>query len=371
MKITEVKVYAVKIPYINPYQTAMNVTPVGRHVVVKILTDAGIDGWGETAIISQRGPLEGPTLEGMYVTLKHYLGPAIIGMNPLEIDKVMEKLEDTLRANYFAKAAIDCALYDLAGKALKVPVYVLLGGLYRSKFGVSRSLPIAEPEKTAEVATRLKDNGYCLLTLKAGIDWEKEVRAMEAVRKAVGDDFPLEVDPNGGYDRPTAMMALRVMEAYNLSACEQPIAGWDLDGMAAIAEAFDFPIVADESMFSVRDAMNVVKKKAADVLCLKPIKSGGMYFSKKIQHIAEAADLLVSTGSMHPFGIGTAAVHHFVASMKTVNAVGYGSPAERFTDDIVKKASYKFERGTVTLGDDPGLGIVVDEEKLAKYSVQI
>lgn len=371
MKITEVKVFMVKIPYKNPYQTSQNITPAGRHIVVKIESDAGIDGWGESGIISQRYPLEGATLQGMYVNIKYYLGPAIIGMNPLEIGKCMDKLEDTLRANYFAKCAIDHALYDLAGKALKVPVYVLLGGLNRNTFGVSRSLPIATPEKTAEAAKRLKDDGYCLLTLKAGIDWEQEVKTAEAVRKAVGDDFPVEVDPNAGYDRTTAFMALRAMVPFNLSAVEQPIAGWDLEGMAALTAAFDVPMVADESVFTVRDAINVVKQKAADVICLKPFKSGGLYISKKIQYIAEAADLTVSTGSMHPFGIGTAAIHHFVASMKNVNAVGYGAPSERFADDIVKSASFKFEKGTVTLGDEPGLGVVVDEEKLAKYTIQL
>ncbi len=371
MKITEVKVFAVQIPYINPYQTAMNITPAGRHIVVKIITNAGIDGWGETAIISQKYPLEGATLEGMFVVLKNYLGPAIIGMNPLEIDKIMEKLEETVRANYFAKSAIDHAIYDIAGKALKLPVYTLLGGCYRTQFGVSRSLPIDEPEKVAETARRLKDNGYVLLTVKIGIDWKKEVKAVEAVRKAVGDDFPVEVDANSGYDKCTAMKALQDMEAFNIEAAEQPIAGWDLDGMSELTAALKVPIVADESVFTVKDAINVVKKRAADVVCLKPIKSGGLYFSKKIQHIAEAGDLLVSTGSMHPFGIGTAAIHHFVASMKSVNAVGYGSPNERFVDDIVKDASYKFENGVVTLDDAPGLGIVVDEDKLKKYTVAV
>jgi L-alanine-DL-glutamate epimerase-like enolase superfamily enzyme len=166
-------------------------------------------------------------------------------------------------------------------------------------------------------------------------------------------------------------MALRAMNAYNLSAAEQPIPGWDLEGMAALTAAFDFPIVADESVFTVRDAINVVKQKAADVICLKPFKSGGLLFSKKIQHIAEAADLQVSTGSMHPFGIGTAALHQFVASLKNVNAVGYGAPVERFADDIVKSASFKFEKGAVTIGDEPGLGIVVDEEKLEKYTIKL
>jgi L-alanine-DL-glutamate epimerase-like enolase superfamily enzyme len=371
MKITEVNVFAVRIPYISRYVTSQNVTPAGRHVIVKISTDAGIDGWGETGIISQRFPLEGATLEGMYMVLKSHLGPAIIGMNPLEIDRIMEKLEDTVRANYFAKSAIDHAVYDIAGKALNVPVYTLLGGCYRTEFGVSRSLPIDEPEKVAETAKRLKDRGYVLLTAKIGIDWKKDVKIVEAVRKGVGESFPLEVDANAGYDAPTAMKALRAMEEFEIEAAEQPVAGWDLDGMAELAASFDFPIVADESVFTVRDAMRVVQKRAADVICLKPIKSGGMYFCKKIQRIAEAGDLLVSTGSMHPFGIGTAAIHQFVASLKSVNAVGYGSPAERFADDILKEASYKFEDGKVTIWDAPGLGIVVDEEKLHKYTVSI
>jgi L-alanine-DL-glutamate epimerase-like enolase superfamily enzyme len=369
MKINRIDLYSVAIPYKTVYKTSNNQTKAGKHIVVEVHTDTGTSGWGETGIISQRYPAEGATMEGMFATLKGYLAPAMLGENPLEIGKAMRKLDDVLQGNYFAKCALDHALYDLTGKAMGIPVSTLLGGKVRSTFRATRSLPLESPQRTAEIALSLIDKGYARLTLHAGLNEKEDLLALEAVRRAVGDGVPLEVDANGRYDRPTALRTVDKMEAFDIEAFEQPVAGPDFQGLSEIAAHSSIPIVADESVFTIEDAVQVCRLRSADLICLKPFKSGGLYHSKQIETVARAFHIPVSTGSMHPFGIGTAALHQFVASLPSVSVSGYGSPAERFVDDIVDESCYSYENGVVTLIDKPGLGVSVNREKLKKYTI--
>lgn len=371
MLINKIDLYSVAIPYKTVYKTSNNQTKAGKHIVVEVHTDAGLSGWGETGIISQRYPREGATMEGMFAVLQNYLAPLLLGENPLEIGRLMEKLENALQGNYFAKCALDHALYDLAGKALNVPVSTLLGGKYRSSFRVTRSLPLESPEKTADIALTLFDQGYARLTLHAGLDEKEDLLALEAVRRALGGDYPLEVDANGRYDRPTALRTVKKMEAFGIEAFEQPVEGSDFYGMAEVASAAFIPIVADESVFTIADAVKVSQLRSADMICLKPFKSGGLYFSKQIETIASAFHIPVTTGSMHPFGIGTAALHQFIASLPHVALSGYGCPSERFIDDLVDETCYSYEKGVVSLVDKPGLGISVNREKLQKYTLNL
>jgi L-alanine-DL-glutamate epimerase-like enolase superfamily enzyme len=118
MQITRISLYLTEIPYRNAYKTATNTTKNGRHILCKIETDSGITGWGETGIISQRYPSQGDSPEAMFAVLQHYLAPAIIGMDPTAIETVIWALERVLKGNYFAKTAIDHAIYDIPARHL-------------------------------------------------------------------------------------------------------------------------------------------------------------------------------------------------------------------------------------------------------------
>lgn len=130
-------------PYKNPYQTATNITPKGRHIVLKLTTDTGLVGWGESGTISRRYPAQGDTPETMLAVLESYLCPAIIGKDPCAFEVIMSQLDTLIKGHLFAKCAIDHALLDLAGKVLNIPVCNLLGGAYNLSYTVSRSLPFA------------------------------------------------------------------------------------------------------------------------------------------------------------------------------------------------------------------------------------
>lgn len=214
MKITRIHTHLVEIPYKTTYQTATNTTKYGRHIVTKIETNEGVFGWGETGIISRLYPLYGDSPDGMFAVITTHLAPAIIGADPTEIGVVMNTMEKTLRGNYFAKCALDHALYDITGKVLNVSVAKLLGGAQMQKFSVSRSLPLGTPKEIADSASQLLQQGYTRLTLKGGLDYVNDISCFKAAREVVGDGFPLEIDLNGGYDKHIAIKTILKMEEF-------------------------------------------------------------------------------------------------------------------------------------------------------------
>ena len=369
MRIAKADIFLTEIPYKNPYQTSTNVTAKGRHIVLKLTSETGLIGWGESGIISRGYPAQGDTPETMFAVLESYLCPAIIGKDPCTFEVIMSQLDQLIKGHLFAKCAIDHALLDLAGKVLNVPVCNLLGGAHHLSYDVSRSLPLASAKQVAERALQLQAQGYQRLTLKGSGLLNDDYLCFKSVRQALGDHFELEVDPNCAYDIPTAIQFIKRIEQYDVFAVEQPTPGHDIAGLAEVKRHVSTTIIADESLFTRRDLKDIIHLNAAHAICLKPFKSGGILASRRLCAAAEVADLQVSTGSMHPFGIGTAALHHFVATLKNVTTTGYGCPSERFVDDIIDESGYSFRDGRVTLSiDKPGLGVNVNEEKVLCYS---
>lgn len=370
MKITSVNCHIVTIPYKNPYRMAPGETRFKKQIVVLVETDEGITGIGETGVtLIERG---GETQEAIYYSIQKYMGPLIIGMDPFDIGLVIDRLEgfNQGRTGFLcAKAGIDTALYDIMGKAVGRPVAKLLGGIHRTNFKVSRSLGVKTPTEMAADAVRLKAEGYAMLTIKVGFDVKEDLDRVAAVRDAVGANYPLEIDVNGAYNVEVAIPTLRKMERYGIEAIEQPVPWWDLQGMKEVRIALDTPITADESAWTPYDVVNIARMGAADTICLKPVKNGGLLLSLRMAEIAEAAGMGVLMGSKHPLSPGQSAILQFVAAVPWVHGVvGYGSPLERLTDDICDPPIEMNQDGTVTLPSGPGLGVTLSEEKLRKYT---
>jgi L-Ala-D/L-Glu epimerase len=370
VKITNVQCHRVTIPYRSPYRMAPGETRHKKQIIVLVDTDEGITGVGETGVtLIERG---GETQEGIYITVKKYFTPLLIGMDPFDIGLVIDRLEgfNQGRTGFLcAKAAIDTALYDIMGKAVNRPVAKLLGGIHRTTFKVSRSLGVKTPKEMANDAIRLKSSGYAMLTIKVGFDVKEDIERVAAVRDAVGSGYPLEVDVNGAYNVEVAIPALRKMERYGIEAIEQPVPWWDLQGMKEVRIALDTPITADESAWTPHDVANIARAGAADTVCLKPVKNGGLFLSRRMAEMAEAAGMGVLMGSKHPLSPGTSAIIQFAAALPCVHEVlGYGSPLERLVDDICEPPIEMNKDGTVSLPRGPGLGVTVSSAKLRQYT---
>lgn len=371
MKITAITCKMVHVPYKGHYQTAAGQTKYIRRVLVSIETDEGVTGIGETgAILPERG---GETVEAIYIAITTYFAPLIVGMDPFDIGLVIDKIEGANmgRTGFLcSKCGIDNALYDIMGKATNRPVAQLLGGIHKSNFTVSRSLGIKPPAALAKDAVDLKERGYALITIKVGFDPREDIDRVAAVRDAVGANFPLEIDVNGGYSSDVAIPTLRKMCAYDIEAIEQPVPWWDIQGLKDVRRATNVPIIADESAWTAHDVVNLARQEACDIICIKPFKNGGLFLSRRMAEAAEAAGFGVSMGSKHPLSPGLAAILHFAAGIKSVHApLGYGSPLERLADDITDTPIVMNADATVDLPEGPGLGVTLSDAKIEQYRV--
>src|ERR1035437_11017672 len=132
-------------------------------------------------------------------------------------------------------SAIDMALYDIKGKALRVPIYELVGGLYRDKMDITGLIHLHGVAEDVAAAIRLVERGHKGLKVKVGFDVEKDMERLAAIRDAVGPAIPFRIDPNMAWSPRTAVRWIRRMEKLNLQWVEQPVPAWDIEGLIEVA----------------------------------------------------------------------------------------------------------------------------------------
>jgi o-succinylbenzoate synthase len=333
------------------------------HVIVKVTSSNGSTGYGEGIPLPAYSD---ETQDGVYFALKRLLGNSIIGEDPINIEKIIRKMDTVIPGHNYAKAALEFAIWDLIGKELKVPVYMLIGGLYRDSIPLAWSIGYAKPEDMMNEAVQKVREGYRVVKVKIGRGESLDLEVVRCVREAIGDKIAIRADANQGYTLDQAFKILRKMEKYDLQLFEQPLNRYDLHGMAKLAEAFDTPILADESVFGTDDVMRVIKAEAADIINIKIAKPGGIYSAKKVAAIAEAAGIPCEVGSNFEFAIGTAAGAHLAASTPNVTYESELVGPAWIVDDVVARL-YVPENGSLDVPSGFGLGVDVDEGKIARY----
>lgn len=361
MKITGFSCIRVNIPYRKPFTISGGSNMEGEHVIVAIDTDDGIVGYGESApMVTYSGETQSDT----YHALTEYLGKEIIGFSPFDFEKIHAHMNKILPEHYFAKAAIDIALYDVIGKKLNLPVYQLLGGKVRDRVDIAWVVGIGTIDQMVEEAVHSVKKGFKTIKLKVGNEPSLDLEIIKEVRQAVGPDVLIRVDANQGYDVSKAIRTIRRMEKYEIEMVEQPVKKWDLLGLARVTEAVDIPIEVDESMFTLHDALNIIKYRAADVINIKILKPGGLFPSKKVAALCEAEGITCLVGSMVEYGIGSAAGLHFAASTPSVQHACEMVGPSLFSYDVLEEdlSFESFENGQMIVPDGPGLGVTLKQE---------
>lgn len=211
MKITDLKIEKFHVELTEPFKIAFAEISHTESLLIKITTDEGIEGYGEAAPFA---PVTGETMEGCYAVLQMFR-QGLIGMNPMDIEKAHVMMDGLVHGNGSAKCAVDIALHDIKGKVMGQPLYRVLGG-YQDTVQNDITIGISTPEKMAASAAHyVKDMGYRILKIKAGIDPKEDLRTLALIRKAVGPDVRLRVDANQGYDIAKAEFALEGMKHRN------------------------------------------------------------------------------------------------------------------------------------------------------------
>ena len=270
-------------------------------------------------------------------------------------------MQGALVHNGSAKAAVDIALWDLYGKSLGVPVYRMLGG-NRRQITTDITISVNDPEEMARDAREAVRRGYDTLKVKVGVDPSLDVERLSAVRKAAGPDVRLRIDANQAWRPREAVRILNEMQArgLGLELVEQPVAAQDLEGLAYVTRHSDVPVLADESVFSPRDALTVMQTHAADLINIKLMKCGGLTNALRIASAAEIYGVECMLGCMLEAKISVNAAVHLACARDIITKIDLDGPVLCSEDPILGGA--RFDEKDITVSDAPGLGIQGIEE---------
>lgn len=367
MKISKIEVFVLTIPYEKVTKVAYHTYTETINVYVKMHTDDGIVGIGEA---SPSPAFTGESVGSILDAVK-LISENIIGVDPFEVGRIRAIMEKFTLYNRAAKCAIDEALYDIMGRACNVPIYNLLGGAQRSEFSTQRAIPILEPEEMADMSVKLVGEGYTVFEVKVGLEPKRDVDRVTAIEDAIGDKATLIVDANCGWEPMDAVRVLKKIEHYSNILAEQPTRS--LEGLSWIRDKVSIPIIADESIFTANDALQIIKKDAADIISMKLLKAGGFHECLKIRAICDTAGVPYRIDDMAVTRIGNTASAHLALSSSDI--VGCGVAQHFFLSrkvDPLKSGGVIISDGMASLPDGPGLGLEVDYEVLGepKFTVQ-
>jgi len=361
----------------GPYDTGAPGALLGKPVLVTVHAE-GVIGYGQIRPLAPHHSMP-DTYSTMISMIKEVCGPRLIGQDIFGVESIHALFDTLAPANYMARAALDAALYDAMGKATNQPVYNLIGGLAQPSIPLEWSISMADDQKkmVADAERAMQEFGIEVLCMKAGHPkgWREDVRNFETIRIAVGPDISFGMDPNTGWTVAETLSALNALRDARVDYIEQPVKRQDLAGMAAIRRAATgVPLMADEACGSVHDAHAIIAAQAADVLCIKLYKHGGITPARKIAALAEAANLKINCGGLAVLSqLEAAAGAHFYASRPAAHVM----PAGEFIfglgvigpDPLVPETDFVVKNGHVRPPSGPGLGIEISARALEAHTL--
>ncbi|WP_010099260.1 mandelate racemase/muconate lactonizing enzyme family protein [Ornithinibacillus scapharcae] len=354
MRIQQMETFQAAIPLKKAFKTALRTVTVAETIVVKITCDNGITGWGEappTHVIT------GDTLASISYAINHVLKPNLIGKDLRDRECIWEVINQLIVGNTSAKAAVDMALYDCLSNYANTSLSHFLGG-YHSTIETDYTVSVNGADEMADDAEGYVQNGFSILKVKVGKDLiETDIERIRAIRERVGPEVIIRLDANQGWKPKEAVRAIGKMEVLglNIEFIEQPVLAHDIEGLKYVTENTQIPIMADESIFSAKDAKRVLEINAADLLNIKLMKAGGIHEALKIANLAAVYDVKCMVGSMIETKIGITAAAHFAASQPNVTFYDFDAPL-MLAGDLIQ-GGITYEKSKIKLGERPGLGI--------------
>lgn len=360
LTIRQVELYKLSVPLIEPFTTSLGTEYTADNVLVRIITEEGIVGFGEC---SPYMPINGESQDTCF-TVGQYFAKAFIGRNPLDIAGNIELMDKIIYGNTSIKSAFDIALYDIASQHAGLPLYRFLGGEKNKTIITDYTVSIDEPEKMAADALKIKEQGYPAIKVKLGRNGNKDVERIAAIRVAVGNDIPLRIDANQGWRVNEAIETLNALAVYNIQHCEEPIARWKFMRLRKVKKNSPIPIMADECCGDEHDAERLIELKACDYFNIKLGKSGGIFKALKMVRMAEKAGIHLQVGAMLESRIAMTAFAHFALCSEAIVHYDFDT-ALMFKEDPVSGGIQYLPGGVVEVPDVAGLGATINAEKLA------
>ncbi len=359
MTIKHIEIYRFSIQ-MEPFSIATGTMTVAPNVLVQIVTDHGLSGWGEC---SPFPVITGESQDTCIAVAKHF-SQLLKGRDALDIEGNMALLNSVIAGNSTAKSAFDMALYDLASKHAQLPLYRFLGGEKKS-IETDITIGIDRPDKMQEKAAGYISQGATMLKVKLGKNAKEDVIRIQKIREAVGNEVKIKIDANQGYLYEEALYVLNAMGELDIQFCEQPLRSWNDHLLPSLVEQSPVKIMADESIYHHYDAIRLIKTKATDYLNIKFSKSGGILEALRINQVAKEAGVKCMIGGMLETRLALAAKVHFAYAASNVVfhdldtcLVGH------LENPVIGGANYN--GFFVEVSEEPGIGAGIDTDFLEK-----
>jgi muconate cycloisomerase len=369
LAISELRSTIVDVPTVRRHKLSQTSVTAQSYVIVQVRLANGTDGIGEAATLG--GPRwSEESVEAIKANIDTYLAPAIIGLAADRFEATAIRLDQAAKRNNAAKAAIESALFDAVGKSLGVPAAALLGGVVRDRFPVLWTLASGDPVQEIEEAERkLAARLHRTFKVKIGaLAPDADMARMRMLARALEGRAELIVDANQAWDETIAARCLPQLAEIGVALVEQPVPAWNIEAMARLRRRPGMPpLLADECVFDAHDMLAVARAGAADAVSLKLVKHAGLLGVKRVAAVAEAAGIGLYGGCLLESSIGAAAHLHVFAGLRELAWGCEHFGPQILTGDLVTEP-LRFEDFHVHLPPGPGLGVVLDPDKLRRYA---
>jgi len=354
MLIKRITVGEIKIPLKVPFKTALRSVKEVHDLVFIIETDTGLKGYGEapaTAVIT------GDVLDSMRAGLD-LIAPRLLGRNLVDFNAILRSVHQTIVHHDSLKAALEIALFDLRAQQFGVPLYQLLGG-GDPQIKTDLTISVNDVDTMVHDAVQAVAAGFdCLKVKVGGRTWRDDVASVMAIERAVGPNVALRLDANQGWAPKHAVQVIQALEKAGvvLEFVEQPVKASDVAGLKFVTDHTLTPILADEAVFSVRDALHILSTQSADIINIKLMKTAGITQAMEIVSLARRHHKTCMMGCMLESGISVTAAAHFAVAFDDVVAhIDLDGP--QLCNGSAINGGLTMDGPWIKLSDAPGLGI--------------
>lgn len=355
MKIEQIEISSLELPYKKAFITATNRFVTAQGLLVKVVSDDGLEGYGYADLF----PRTGESPESARHAIEGVIKPAIMGGDLREWLRLRKKIDRSLTGNPRAKAALETACYDALAKSMRVPCYLLLGGLFRNGITIIKMLGVDEPEAMAEEARRLVGEGFTALKLKMSGKVALDLNRVAKVRDAVGGGVFIKVDANEAYDAKTAIRLAKGLAELAVEVFEQPVPRSQIEALGEVKRHSPIKIEADQSVRTAEDAYRLIQNRFVDGINTSIQKAGGIGEVRRIAELCELAGIQCALSNTAGSMVGDAAALHLAASIPAIAPLCELGEFESISGDPF--VGLKVDRGFLKLPEGEGLGVKLKE----------
>jgi L-alanine-DL-glutamate epimerase-like enolase superfamily enzyme len=364
MKISAIDTWIVSVPYTHRENSAQVNRDGVTDVIVKVTTDDGLVGWGESC--------SGANVESVHEAVRSFI-PIVLGRNPWNREALWHDCFHRGIWNFrqgtfnFAWAGIDIALWDLCGKASGQPLYNLLGGLRRGSVEYYYYLPYGADLKTIETECKTGvATGHGVFYIKVGVDVEREIETIKLIRETIGPTGKIRIDANEAWTVSEAARYLERFDEWNIDYAEQFVPADPVENMIELKRKTKVPLASNEGLWRLADAWDVIKKRACDVLCFSPYWVGSIGHFHRLASVASLEGIATCKHSHGELGLAAAASQHVLLTLPQI-VRGHQHTASIMADDVLTSSLPIATGPHWGVPDGAGLGVTVDEAKVKKY----